>query len=207
MQRMMEDRRMRLEGFARGLPDLDRLIGTWNQRLDTAAERLGNAVRGLLRDRGQKVEHLSAQIKAPRQILRESERLLRREADALSGAARRFLKAKEDRLEAIADRFQPALVARPMRDAAQRLTAMGELLESLSFHRVLDRGYAVVRDAAGRPVAAARSLAAGDAVSIEFADGAVGAQVTGGREAERKPQSSREKKESRPPNGRQGRLL
>jgi exodeoxyribonuclease VII large subunit len=198
---------MRLEGLARGLPDLDRLLGTWNQRLDTAAERLGNAIRGLLRDRGQKVRRWSAQIKAPRQILVESERQLKREARALAGAAQRFLKAKEDRLEAVADRFQPALVARPMRDAAQRLTAMGELLESLSFHRVLDRGYAVVRDAAGRPIAAARSLAGGDMVSIEFADGAVGAQVTGGREAERKPQPSREKKEPRPPNGRQGRLL
>ena len=207
MQRMMEDRRMRLEGFARGLPDLDSLLGTWNQRLDAAGERLANAMRVLLRDRRQRVMHSAAQIKAPKQILADSQRRFVREIEALDGAMRRYLQTRTDRYAAIGGRFGPALVARPMRDAAQRLTALGDLLESLSFHRVLERGYALVRDAASRPVATAASLAAGDAISVEFADGAVGAQVTGGADPERKPAASREKKEPTKRDGRQGRLL
>ncbi len=76
MQRLMDDRRVRLEGFARGLPDLDSLLGTWNQRLDTAAERLVNAARAVLRDREQRVAHWAAQIKAPRQVLADRQRQL-----------------------------------------------------------------------------------------------------------------------------------
>ena len=209
MQRMMEDRRVRLEGLVRGLPDLDSLLGTWNQRLDTANERLGNAARRLLRDRQQQVMHWAAQIKPPNQILANSRRRFDREIEALGGAMRRYLRGKADRYDEIGGRFGPALVARPMRDAGQRLTALGDLLESLSFHRVLERGYTLVRDAAGRPVAAAAALAPGDAISLEFADGAVGAQVTGGAAFEGEPTASREteKKEPAKRDGRQGRLL
>jgi exodeoxyribonuclease VII large subunit len=209
MQRMMEDRRVRLEGLVRGLPDLDSLLGTWNQRLDTANERLGNAARRLLRDRQQQVMHWAAQIKPPNQILADSRRRFDREIEALGGAMRRYLRGKADRYDGIGGRFGPALVARPMRDAGQRLTALGDLLESLSFHRVLERGYTLVRDAAGRPVAAAAALAPGDAISLEFADGAVGAQVTGGAAFEGEPTASREtgKKEPAKRDGRQGRLL
>jgi exodeoxyribonuclease VII large subunit len=215
MQRMMDDRRVRLEGFARGLPDLDSLLGNWNQRLDTAGERLTNAARGLLRDREQRVQHWAAQIKAPRQVLAEKERQLNREALALNGAGERYLRAKRDRFETVGGRLNDGLIARPMRDAQQRLTALGDLLESLSFRRVLERGYAVVRDAAGRPVTVAASLSAGDAVTVAFSDGAVGAEITGEAEATPSPKRSKAKPKPAEPatpktparEGRQGRLL
>jgi len=206
MQRMLDDRRVRLEGFARGLPDLDSLLGTWSQRLDTAAERLTNCARAVLRDRAQQVAHWAAQIKAPRQVLADRQRQLLREASALEGAGARYLRAKEDRFGGIGERFSPALIARPMRDARQRLTAIGDLLESLSFRRVLERGYALVRDAAGRPVTAAAGLAGGDAVSIEFTDGAVGAQVTGTSAPARTRTAPKDEKPKTPkPDGRSGR--
>jgi exodeoxyribonuclease VII large subunit len=69
----------------------------------------------------------------------------------------------------------------------------------------------VVRDAGGKAVSAAASLAAGDAVSIEFADGAVGADVTGaeasGARPERKPAGATEKPQPAKSDRRQGRLL
>jgi exodeoxyribonuclease VII large subunit len=211
MQRMMDDRRLRLEGFARGLPDLDSLLGTWNQRLDTAAERLANAVRAVLRDRDQTVLRWAAQIKAPRQVLADKERQLVREASALEGAGARYLRAKQDRFAGVGERLSKGLVERPWRDAQQRLTALGDLLESLSFRRVLERGYALVRDAAGGPVTAAAGLAAGDAVSIEFTDGGVGAQVTGTAEPARARPAPKAEKPGKPAsggrNGRQGQLL
>ena len=52
----------------------------------------------------------------------------------------------------------------------QRLDVAAKLLDANSFERVLDRGFALVTDAAGRPVKKAAGLAAGTAVAIRFAD-------------------------------------
>ena len=183
--RMIEERRVRLEGLARGLPNLDMLLGNWRQRYDSAAERLDNAVRRLAVERRQQVDRWAGRIRPPQQVVDELHRRLAREAAALHGAGGRLLD-------------------RP-RDRHGQLAAM---LESLSFRRVLERGYAVVRDAADKPVTAAASLAAGDAVSIEFADGRAGARIDG-KAAD--PGKSSGRPRAKPRDGKkadtQGRLL
>ena len=214
MQRALEDRRVRLEGFARGLPDLDSILGNRQQQLDTADERLRNAARTLLRDKAQRV--LAAQVKAPRQVLADKTRQLRREAAALHGAASRRVETDRDGLRALVRRLDRKLLDRSVRDAQQRLTAAGDLLESLSFRRVLDRGYAVVRDGAGRPVTSVGALEAGDSVAIEMRDGTVAADISGKSEPtaappKPKPRSPQAKAKPAKPKGardaRQGRLL
>ncbi|MCG8546988.1 MAG: exodeoxyribonuclease VII large subunit, partial [Alphaproteobacteria bacterium] len=217
MNRALADRRVRLEGLGRGLPDIDGLLGNWRQRLDTAQERLENAAKSLLRDRGQQVRHWAAQIKPPRQVLRESEGKLARETTALQGAMQRLLKTTADRQEQIAGRLGRELPDRYLRDAGNRLTAIADLLESLSFKRVLERGYTVMRDDSGRAVTAAAGVAVGDAVDIEFADGSVGADITRGadtapprkqRQAAKKPAAAKKPRaKAKPGDGRQGELL
>ena len=54
---------------------------------------------------------------------------------------------------------------------------------SYSFHSVLNRGFALVRDQDGHPVMTAAETHAGDTIAIEFADGRVGARVTEGAAA------------------------
>jgi exodeoxyribonuclease VII large subunit len=84
-----------------------------------------------------------------------------------------------DRIEDCIDRMRrstQALLERVGRQVEQA----GKLLESYSFHSVLSRGFALVRDQDGRPVLAAAQTAAGDTVSIEFADASVGARITDG---------------------------
>jgi exodeoxyribonuclease VII large subunit len=49
------------------------------------------------------------------------------------------------------------------------------LLSALSYRGVLARGFALVRDDAGHPLHAAASVGPGARMSIEFADGRVGA--------------------------------
>ena len=61
---------------------------------------------------------------------------------------------------------------------ARQVDQFGKLLESYSFHSVLNRGFALVRDQDGQPVLAAAGTQSGDTISIEFADGRVGARVT-----------------------------
>ena len=62
----------------------------------------------------------------------------------------------------------------------RQVDQLGKLLESYSFHSVLKRGFALVRDQDGHPVLAAAQTAPGDTISIEFDDGKVGARVTDG---------------------------
>ncbi len=62
----------------------------------------------------------------------------------------------------------------------QGLTGKMRLLQSLDPKAVLRRGYAVVMDKAGKAVASAKSLKAGDAVKLLLQDGEVGATIDGG---------------------------
>jgi exodeoxyribonuclease VII large subunit len=53
-------------------------------------------------------------------------------------------------------------------------------VNAFSYHKVLDRGFALVRDAAGQPIRSATAVAAGDQIDIELADGHLPAVATGG---------------------------
>ena len=112
VHRITEERRIRLEGLARGLPDLDSVLGTARQRLDVTDERLRNGMKGALRDREQQVARWAGQIKPPRQSLAEAIRQLRRETESLNGAAARFLKSRRDRNDTFSERLRPELVGR-----------------------------------------------------------------------------------------------
>jgi exodeoxyribonuclease VII large subunit len=50
-----------------------------------------------------------------------------------------------------------------------------QLLTALSYRRVLARGFTLVRDAQGRPLRSAATVAPGHRMNVEFADGRVGA--------------------------------
>ena len=70
---------------------------------------------------------------------------------------------------------------------------LGQLLESYSYERVLDRGFALVRDEAGTPVTRAADIRSGDKLSLRFADGERGATADG-EAAPSQPQSKRKTK-------------
>ena len=62
--------------------------------------------------------------------------------------------------------------------ATEKLKSLDSLLESYSYKGVLERGFVLVRDAAGTPVLSASALAPGDGISLSFRDdGEVGATV------------------------------
>ena len=58
-----------------------------------------------------------------------------------------------------------------------QLTGQSKLLESLSFKRVLDRGFTIVRKRSGTLVVNASNAATGDALAISFRDGDVDVTV------------------------------
>ena len=53
------------------------------------------------------------------------------------------------------------------------------LLAALSYHGVLERGFALIRDGKGRPLRTANAVVPGSSLDIEFADGRVPALATG----------------------------
>jgi len=63
---------------------------------------------------------------------------------------------------------------------ADRLLAAGQLLVAYSYHGVLARGFALVRDGEGHPLRTAAAVAGGMRLEIEFSDGHVGATADGG---------------------------
>ncbi len=63
----------------------------------------------------------------------------------------------------------------------RQLSSAEMLLSTLSYQSVLQRGFALVRDASGRPVRTAMATSAGERLELEFGDGRVDAQVLGVR--------------------------
>ena len=112
--------------------------------------------------------------------------------------------ARPDRLDDRAERLQPGLPAAPVARQRERLQsliaragqsvrnalkrkaseagALSQLLRTLSHKSVLDRGFALVRDAEGHVIRRAEAAKAAVLLDIEFADGHVSAKL--GEEAQ-----------------------
>jgi len=193
--RGIEDRRVRLQGLARGLPEPVRLLETASQRLDDWTERLRNGTQNLLSKRLAELQRLSAGLRPA----------------ALSSEIR----SARERTATLGGRLDPA-VARLLERRRERLEGLRLRLESVSYERVLERGFALVRDAEDRPVMGAAGLAAGDAIAIRFHDGEARATVddVGGTDpagkktrSKPKPKASAAKAKPGKRDARQGKLL
>jgi exodeoxyribonuclease VII large subunit len=109
-----------------------------------------------------------------------------------------------ERTEALAGRARRSVLAR-LADNRRHLDGCGKLLSSLSYHGVLQRGYALVRDGDGRTLRSSSEVVAGQLIDIELADGHVGAQaLTGGARERGKPEPSSPRVPPRPKPGPQG---
>lgn len=154
--RLTAERETRLADLARGLPRLERLVEEAQQRLDDWSERLANGLKvGVERQRRRLTETM-ARFPDPRRFVKNERELFLTTARALHVAYASIVK-----------------------DAAGRFARVGDLLESYSYQRVLERGFALVHDAAGKAVTSAAAVARGMALSVQFSDGTVAATADG----------------------------
>ena len=189
--RLLEVRRGELRGLARALPDPRNLVDFATQRLDTAGERLARAIgQGLERRRGRLME-LAGGLVHPRQQIGQSRSTLALSTQRLGAAMKQRLAGERHRLataglrpgppRAAVERGRTSLAdidrrgARALRqvlaDLAGRLEAQARLLDSYGYQQVLERGFVLARDDAGRPVTSAAQATAGKGLALRFADG------------------------------------
>ena len=184
MNRVLREAGLAVSGLARGLGDPLRLIEERQQRLDVSGERLALATRQLVERRGHALA--AARLVSPIAVLLAKQQALSSEARVLEGAMRRYIGDTRQKIERTNDRIEQygerlrRCGTELLAQGARQVEQLGKLLESYSFHSVLTRGFALVRDQDGHPIMTAAETRAGDTIAIEFADGRVGARLTEG---------------------------
>ncbi len=171
-QRLLAERATAVESLGRGLPDPVRLLGEKSQALDERVERLALAWRGFLQARAARAGEWGARLPHPRQQIAYAERSLGEIGQRLAGLSPRLtLPARRALAEVEADRRLELCTRRQLDKAAEAVEAWGARLETVSYEKTLERGFAVVRDAEGVVVTRVAGVAAGTALEIQFADG------------------------------------
>jgi exodeoxyribonuclease VII large subunit len=226
--RGLERRRAELRALLRALPQGDSILALRRQQLDHLESRLvaarSKAYHGwhlvlarLAHRLAQQSPH--ARLAGKKEQLEALKQRLKRWADAgrdgrkqtfahLTARFRAALAAwaKLEGKRAAADRqhlknlewrmkngFDAGIAAR-----RQRVDTLAKMLASLDYHRVLARGFALVRDDNKKLLRKAAEVADGAHLDIEFADGhktAIAARVREAAPAKRKPRNARRKPE------------
>ena len=178
--RLMEERRLRVEGLARGLPRPVELLEGAMQSLDHQTELLSAALSRGRERAAARLAAVAAALRHPREVLGQAAREIAQLDGRLIGGLHVAVSARASRFEGLtlASRLTAGM-ENAIAASEARLAAAGKLLESVSYERVLDRGFALVQDADGQPVTAAAATREGQSVSIRFADGAAGAVISG----------------------------
>lgn len=206
LERGWQDRRVRLDGLARGLPQPGRLLEEAQQRLDGESDRLALTIRNRMEQMGERIDGLGGRLRHPRDVMDAAGEKLSAVSGKLAIFAQAALRDRQGRLDGLdAGNRLPAAIGRQIHNAAERLAAHSQLLDSYSYKGVLERGFALVRDATGGPVTRAAEIGKGHTVAIEFFDGTRGAVIDG--DPPRGPAKSSAAKKRASPEDTQGSLL
>jgi exodeoxyribonuclease VII large subunit len=183
--RSQEARRAAVRSATRALPDADEVLALPRQRLDHAAVGLRRGLRANAHQHRVSFTRIGGRLSAHllrTQVERRRERYdgialrLRASAAANVTAHRMRLTRERERLAALGERAERAV--ENFLDARWARWERGsQLLAAFSYRSVLARGFALVRDRAGRPVRTAASVTVGTPLDVEFSDGHVGARA------------------------------
>lgn len=199
--RAIDSLRAHLRAAARGLPRREDIVALPRQRYDEAERRLGRALLANARAHGLRLARIVARL-TPRLLDARMARI----RDRLDGLGRRATASlarstgpRRVRLERVMGRLSPQAIGHRVARCSERtgdlharlrqsmlnaiarhrrhLDGSAKLLATLSYHGVLQRGFALVRDGAGKSVRSVGQVAVGQNLDIELADGHVGAQA------------------------------
>jgi exodeoxyribonuclease VII large subunit len=153
----------------------------WRETVGTLRQRMDRHVRGLL---GQHRRHLarlaeSYALREPRRLVREWAQRVDDLRTGLATAAKRALQSRRDLLRLRETELQ---AHHPRREIVRRQAHVAHLaarLHALGPQATLDRGYALLLDAKGRPIREARAALKNEPARIALSRGALDATITG----------------------------
>lgn len=166
--------------LAQVLDDEQRLLQTMVQRLEAAREKIISLARPLaspariLEAPTQRLDRAAMQAEHgfERSLARSESKLarlaLRTPADVVNAATLKLKNAGER---------MKLLEAKMFDKSARDVDALARMLESLSFKKVLERGYAVLRDEDGKLVGRKKSVSVGKAATVTLYDGDIGVEI------------------------------
>lgn len=202
--RLLEQRRQAVHSLARALPSLQDLLALPRQYFDDVARRLTHALKTNTKAHASRLGETSARLSVTglmRSISLSRTRLegaINRSQNALRTAmtmAHRDFSRTQQRLNhhLIARTHQRSMEKWAVTNArldhafknnvvrlSRQLLSIGKMLQSLSHHAVLARGFALVRDHNGMPLRSIKMVVPGSIIDVELADGHMAAKTMGG---------------------------
>ncbi|HZC58036.1 MAG TPA: exodeoxyribonuclease VII large subunit [Xanthobacteraceae bacterium] len=186
-RRCQEARWSELRSATRALPNADEVLAVPRQRLDQASSRLSRALHANAQIHRVDFSRIGGRLSP--QLLRTNIERRRERYGGLTVRLRVGMAAniqvhhariarERERVTAFGERARRA-VRQSIAVRQARAERGAQLLAAFSYRGVLARGFALVRDAAGRPLHTAAAVGAGMPIEIEFADGRVGARAEG----------------------------
>jgi exodeoxyribonuclease VII large subunit len=159
VRRQLTGNRDRLRAAAGQLPRPLDLLNIARQRLDLASQHLGSSLRDLGQQKRLGFERVAVRLSP--------------------NALRADLRQAHTRLAPQAERLEPAF-RRIVTRASDRLAAVWKLVDSLSYKRIIDRGFALVTDAETGEIVRSKEVARpGQLLVVDVSDGSFGVNVSG----------------------------
>lgn len=203
--RIIEQRRQNFQALSRGIPSLDNLLALPRRRIDEASNLLGKAIelntmnkRRSLETPAGRLTPISLQaslqdrtarlMKSAQALVVNCERIKEQKTTQLARVNRSFLPVPQQIIQRIRQFHNQVeqsrlriggAMNRQIVQGRQELVAHDRVLQSLAYKNVLNRGYAIVRDANNKPVTAVKAITAQQHLSIEFSDGKINVAETG----------------------------
>ena len=180
-KRGLDQRRKELNLLSRALPSSDEVLAAPRQQLDACAERLPRALLANAQIHHTQFSRIAGRLSS--QMIRGLVARRRDRYDALAHRLRtgvaanaqayraRILRDRE-RVESLFNRGRRCIDAH-LDQRFARLEQAEKLLTAFSYREVLKRGYALVRDDAGRPLRSAATITPPMRLDIEMWDGNV----------------------------------
>lgn len=145
-----------LKGLARGLPHPVKMLQHAMQRLDDWSERLGAALPAVLTLREHKLEMMVARL-SPASLAQS-------------------VKRHGEDVRKLTERLQ-RVVQRMLDEKTRMLSSSAQLLQSLNYENILQRGFAIVRGAQGEVITSSTQAQSGADYRVTFKDGDVTVKV------------------------------
>ncbi|MEI6105631.1 MAG: exodeoxyribonuclease VII large subunit [Opitutae bacterium] len=145
------------------------------ERMGRAGEIMAELTEGAVARVREKLDHARSRLRllSPAAAIEHNHLRLDDLGNRLGAALRSVVQLRREALGTARARLATASPEKRVQQESHRLLSLWKRLESASPASVLKRGYAIVRDAEGRPVARAKGLKPGQPLVNEFHDGSV----------------------------------